>query len=111
MASETSLSPDIRRPGASLDKWTRTVALSRTMPLVLVGCAFALWLGSLSQRSVWADELGTIDVMRQHDLSSLLVFVADAERRPPLYFVLLWFWSLVAGTHEFVLRYFSLWFA
>src|SRR5207245_2290261 len=37
-------------------------------------------------------------------------FVAQSERRPPLYFILLWLWSGLAGTQEFALRYFSLWF-
>ncbi len=89
----------------------RTLAQSRTLLFALTFGAFALWLGTLTQRSVWADELGTIEVLRRRDLASLLAFVADAERRPPQYFVLLWLWTFIAGNAEFALRYFSLWFA
>ncbi|MBI1802804.1 MAG: hypothetical protein HYR71_14355, partial [Chloroflexi bacterium] len=73
--------------------------------------AFALWLSTLTQRSIWADELGTTSVMAQPDMTSVLKFVANEERRPPLYFVLLYLWTGVAGQHEFALRFFSLFFS
>ncbi len=83
---------------------------SRTFALICVLIGFVLWLAALDQHNVWVDELSTINVLNAPDLSRLLQNVAVAERRPPLYFVLLWLWSSVSGAHEFALRYFSLCF-
>jgi uncharacterized membrane protein len=77
---------------------------------VLLLSLFGVWLTSLTQRSIWADEQATIKIFAAHDIPSVVSFVAQSERRPPLYFILLWLWSGLAGTREFALRYFSLWF-
>lgn len=75
---------------------------------VLAG--FALCLAALGQRSIWTDELSTLALLPAPDLGSLVQHAAESERRPPLYFVLLWVWSRLAGSQEFTLRYFSLGF-
>jgi uncharacterized membrane protein len=72
--------------------------------------AFALWLAALTQRSIWTDELSTLAMFPAPDIRSLVQQVAESERRPPLYFILVWSWSKIAGTNEFALRYFSLGF-
>jgi len=82
---------------------------SHSAMLALVLLAFAVWLGALVQRNVWADELATIRVFQQPDIPSVAAFVASNERHPPLYFIAIWLWAHVAGTGEFALRYFSLW--
>jgi hypothetical protein len=71
---------------------------------------FGLCLAALTQRSVWTDELSTLAMFPATDVRSLVQQVAESERRPPLYFILVWSWSKIAGTNEFALRYFSLGF-
>src|SRR5438105_12211229 len=85
------------------------LVLGRTAMLALVLLAFAVWLGALVQRNIWADELATIRVFEQPDIPSVGAFVASNERHPALYFIAIWLWTYLAGTSEFALRYFSLW--
>jgi hypothetical protein len=72
--------------------------------IVLLGAALRLY--DLGARSFWVDEAGTVTHMRL-GFGDMLQAVVDREGSPPLYFVLAWFWTQIAGTSEGGLRSFS----
>ena len=99
--------PEDKAVGPPQPEFSTVAILMATLGILL---AFGLYLATLTQRSVWTDELSTLAMFPAPDLRALVQQVADSERRPPLYFILVWSWSKIAGTNEFALRYFSLGF-
>ena len=69
----------------------------------IVVAGAGLRFGSLDAQSWWRDEASTVFLLRD-DLGGLLSAVADREAMPPLYFVLAWLWTRVAGTGEVGIR-------
>ncbi|MEA2298940.1 MAG: mannosyltransferase [Solirubrobacteraceae bacterium] len=58
---------------------------------------------SLGQQSFWLDEAATGRLVRM-GLGGLLRTLPDGESTPPLYYVLAWLWTRLAGTGEVGLR-------
>lgn len=71
---------------------------------VLVGVA--LRFATLRLQSFWVDEAYTRAIVA-HGLGHALSTIPRTESTPPLYYVLLWFWSRVFGIGEAGLRSFS----
>jgi uncharacterized membrane protein len=67
---------------------------------------WALSLAGLAQQSMWIDERVTVQDVSPawHDFVPSLI---QAERRPPLYWVLLKVWGGLAGQSELAMRFFS----
>ncbi len=72
------------------------------LALVLVAGA-VLRFATLDAQSLWYDEAVTAQLL-QMDLAGLLGAIPDSESTPPLYYVLAWLWTQVAGTGEIGLR-------
>jgi 4-amino-4-deoxy-L-arabinose transferase-like glycosyltransferase len=73
--------------------------------LVVVAGA-ALRFATLDAQSLWYDEAVTARLLGM-DLGAMLRAIPDSESTPPLYYVLAWLWTHVAGTGEVGLRSFS----
>lgn len=73
---------------------------------VCVLLAFALRIYRLDFQSLWSDEGYTLDIARE-GLETILARVSTTDIHPPLYYLLLHFWELIAGLSEFAVRYFS----
>ena len=78
-----------------------TVAL-----LLILLISFALRVYLLDGQSLWSDE-GASAVMAGRDVGQILD-AAAGDIHPPLYYILLHWWSTFAGTGEFGLRFISL---
>ncbi len=76
--------------------------------LVITLAAFALRLFHLAQQSLWYDEAFSV-FLAQMDLGAITARTA-ADIQPPLYYYLLHFWTVLAGSSEFSVRFLSLWF-
>ena len=71
--------------------------------IALTALAAALRLPTLGSQSLWLDEALTGRLARG-SLGDLLHRVADEEANPPLFYLLEWAWTRVAGTSEVALR-------
>ncbi|MBI2304524.1 MAG: glycosyltransferase family 39 protein [Chloroflexi bacterium] len=76
--------------------------------LVLVG--FTLLVSALDAKSLWVDELATAVTVTEESPPAVLKRAIEGERRPPLYYLLLHYWTALAGSQDFALRYPSLFF-
>ena len=78
--------------------------------LILLGLALSGGLMALTAqpRSMWIDELVSVRVARLPDIAQVLVGVAQLERRPPLYHLLLHGWIGLTGESDLALRAFSI---
>lgn len=75
---------------------------------VLTLLAFALRAFHLGVQDIWWDEARNIfTATRPLDA---IASAKELDIHPPLYFYLLHFWITLAGTGEFAVRFFSLWF-
>lgn len=89
------------------DKSTR---LHRWLLAGLILIAFGLYVSTLDVQSIWRDEGLTI-VRSQQSLSMTLANrnivqgILSPDLHPPLYFLLLHGWRLLAGSSEFALRF------
>lgn len=72
--------------------------------IILLGAA--LRFTTLGEQSFWSDEANTWAIVA-HGLGHVWTTVPKTESTPPLYYLLLWFWSRVFGIHEVGLRSFS----
>lgn len=75
-------------------------------PWAVVGLtaqAFGLFLLGIGRDSLWMDEMSTLITM-EGGLPEAVRASMHVHNHPPLYFVLLWLWSAVAGTSDAVLR-------
>ncbi len=75
----------------------------RATVLGLTAVALLLRMATLDVQSFWSDEAATVGVLR-HSLRGVLSGVWDGESTPPLFYVLAWGWTQVAGTGEVGLR-------
>ncbi len=76
--------------------------------LLILLLSFALRLYQLGAQSLWYDEAVSLFIS-QKSISDLIAHTAG-DIHPPLYYLLLHFWLAVAGTSEFSVAYFSLFF-
>ena len=78
----------------------------RRVPLALaLVCAAGALLrfAALDGQSLWYDEAVSAQLLRM-DLAGMLDAIAGSESTPPLYYVLAWLWTQLAGTGEAGLR-------
>src|SRR4051794_37004094 len=71
--------------------------------IALTALAAALRLPTLGSQSLWLDEVLTGN-LASGSLGDLFHVVAQQEANPPLFYLLEWVWTRVAGTSEFALR-------
>lgn len=82
--------------------WTsRTKAAA--IAIILIAAAIRLW--GLGDQSVWQDEAYSAVLARQ-DVSTIVQMQVD-DSSPPLYYLLLHFWTSSFGDSEFVIRLLS----
>ena len=85
------------------DPQIRTFAIA----ILILDLSLFLLTFNLSQMSVWVDEGVSLNVARQPMLSAVIQGVIEAERRPPLYHLLLHIWLRLAGDSDLAARWFS----
>jgi uncharacterized membrane protein len=83
-------------------RWLRTNAVLVAVTALAVVARFA----TLDAQSFWYDEALTHDLVTG-SFGHMLDGVFGHEAQPPLYFVLAWLWTRIAGTGEIGLRSFS----
>src|SRR6187399_367823 len=71
--------------------------------IALTALAAALRLPTLGSQSLWLDEVLTGNLARG-TLGDLFHVVAQQEANPPLFYLVEWAWTPLAGTSEFALR-------
>jgi mannosyltransferase len=71
--------------------------------IALTALAAALRLPTLGTQSLWLDEVLTGNLARG-SLGDLFHVVAQQEANPPLFYLLEWAWTRLAGTSEIALR-------
>jgi mannosyltransferase len=76
---------------------------ARRTVIALTAVALLARVATLDVQSFWSDEAATVDVLR-HSFRGMLDAVWDGESTPPLFYVLAWLWSKLAGTGEVALR-------
>lgn len=75
---------------------------SLLVAIVLLACVLrAITLG---QQSLWIDESVTWLLVAHHKLGRVLADISVKEVTPPLYYIIAWAWTHLAGTSEFLLR-------
>ena len=92
--NDISLSSNVKR--ATMPRVPRAL-------IALTALAAALRLPTLGSQSLWLDEVLTGNLARG-SLGDLFHVVAQQEANPPLFYLLEWVWTRVAGTSEFALR-------
>ncbi|MDB5075488.1 MAG: hypothetical protein JWO42_1667 [Chloroflexi bacterium] len=75
--------------------------------LIVVFVAFIVRLATINTQSAWLDEGYSLGVAR-HSLSDLISFTVHYDTHPPLYYVLLHFWSSLFGFGVIQGRFLSL---
>lgn len=85
----------------------RTLRLVCAQPFVALLVCWALALTALARQSMWIDEWFT-QARAADGWDVLLADVVATERRPPLYFVLVWLWAQLAGHEEYAMRLLSI---
>ncbi len=80
----------------------------RIVLLVILLLGLGLRLHRLGADSLWYDE--TVSALLASKPLAAMVAHTARDIHPPLYYALLHFWTLAAGSSDFVLAFFSLWF-
>ncbi len=90
----------------SLGRLRRRAPSPGRIPLALALICFAgaaLRFATLDVQSLWYDEAVTAHLLRL-DLAGMWHAIPDSESSPPLYYVLAWLWTQLAGTGEVGMR-------
>jgi len=93
----------------AVNRKSKIVNLSRFTALALLLMAFALALSQLTRDSLWTDEAWSVWVAGSPWSEMLWLVAADVH--PPLYFMLLNRWMLLAGESVYATRLLSTFFA
>ncbi len=80
--------------------------LAAGLPLLLLGVGIRLW--ALGDPSLWLDE-GFTHYVSSKPFQELLRYTSIGENHPPLYYLALHLWMMVAGQSEYAMRYLSVW--
>ncbi len=91
-------------PEAGAQAGSRGRAIWLLASIIVLGAA--LRFATLGEQSFWSDEANTWAIV-SHGLGHVWTTVPKTESTPPLYYLLLWFWSRVFGIREVGLRSFS----
>jgi mannosyltransferase len=83
------------------------VPVRKTGLLLIVFIAAGLLYASVPGRSLWIDELFTVQVVAEASPPAVVEHAIQTERRPPLYYLSLHVWSGLVGSSETVQRVFS----
>ena len=96
-------------PAGKTNRSALAAATAKALPYLLVLFAFALRIYRLDYQSIWRDEGVSLHLAA----SSIPTILANraSDVHPPLYFVLLHFWTRLAGFSELSARIFSLFFS
>ncbi len=70
----------------------------------LLAAALGLRLWEIGTKSLWLDE-GISHAFSNDGLPTMLTTLIDRDLHPPLYYVMLWAWRIVAGESETALRF------
>lgn len=79
--------------------------------LALLLLAALVLLSVVASRSLWIDELFTLQVAGESDLGRLIDRCIETERRPPLHYLVMYAWLRLTGDSEVALRLPSVFFA
>lgn len=71
---------------------------------LLIALAAGVRFVAIGHQSYWFDESVTVSIVRHSSLSGVLSGVSGSESTPPLYYLLAWIWSKLAGTSPVALR-------
>ncbi len=80
----------------------------RWMALCILLCSSFCLIWQLDAKSIWIDELFTVEIVTQPTAHAVIKAVQATEGRPPLYYLLLHYWTFFAGSSDFALRFFSI---
>ncbi|MCX6024527.1 MAG: glycosyltransferase family 39 protein [Chloroflexi bacterium] len=86
---------------------SRTISRSGLLVLLFTFGAFALRALTLTQQSLWLDEVDAL-AFAARPVPDLLAMMAQPAQNGPLYYLLLKAWTALVGTSEFGLRSLSL---
>jgi mannosyltransferase len=86
-------------------RWTASLWSRRAALVALLLLAFALRLYLLEHQSLWADEGNSVAMAPRAPLDIIQRTANDIH--PPLYYLLLHYWSALVGTSVFAVRSFS----
>lgn len=76
---------------------------SRYLVIVFTALGLLLRVATLGVQSYWSDEAATIALLHQ-SFGGMLHGVVDGESTPPLFYVIAWPWTHLAGTGEVAAR-------
>lgn len=77
------------------------------LPLLILLASACCLMWQLDAKSLWIDELFTVEIAQRPDAASVIAAVQHTEGRPPLYYLLAHYWVQAAGPSDFSLRFFS----
>ena len=87
-----------------------TAAAAKALPHLLVLIALALRLYRIDHQSLWYDEGWSIHLATRSISEALPLIASPGHTHPPLYYLLLHYWGILAGFSELSLRFLSLLF-
>ncbi len=93
----------------TIDRWgkMRAIAFAGSLGLLIL-LAFGLRTFHLGAQDIWWDEGRNIFTASR--TVEAIAAAPELDIHPPLYFYLMHIWMALAGTREFAVRFFSLWF-
>jgi 4-amino-4-deoxy-L-arabinose transferase-like glycosyltransferase len=97
------ITPGRRRSAVRRRDHAPSPGVGPLIPAVLALLAAVIRLPTLAQQSFWLDEAYTERLIRM-SLGGMLHAIPQTESTPPVYYVLAWVWTRVAGTAEYGLR-------
>jgi mannosyltransferase len=90
-----------QRKGFSLSRWVELGVLG-----IIVASSFYLRIQDLAIQSLWFDEAMSVVLSSKSPLEMMALLITE-DIHPPLYPVLLHFWTALAGNGEFAARFIS----
>lgn len=74
------------------------------LPALIVALAAVLQFADLGDKSLWIDEVATVDIATEADLGAFFDAYERTERQPPLHHLMLFGWVQLAGKSDAALR-------
>src|SRR4029078_621655 len=105
------MATEISKPLTSYGLRSRPIQLCyRFLPIwcVLIMLLLSMLSYGLFQRDLYTDEAFRTSYTAHTSIGAVLEDVRKNEQTPPVYFVVLWLWAIVAGHGEVALRVLSL---
>ena len=101
----------LREPGTPMRREQSSFLFLKSSIAVIIGVVIAYQIATLARQGLWYDEIYTVMASRpEHSFTEMFQKYLLSDNTPPLHYILMYFWQLIAPSGDWSMRVPGLYF-